>query len=112
MPRQTDTLVSSTKSMDETTDIESLGKTLKLVIPSSVITCREQGLRELTSKARNEMIKNSLVVLQASIGRVNPSPSEFLLCAQKIVLLVPELKDPIPPIRREAFKEWVSSWLQ
>lgn len=111
MHRETDTLSSSMKTMDESTGLESLGKSLKLIIPSTVLECREKGLVELTTKARNESIKTSLVILQASIGSVNPSHSEFVLCAQKLVQLIPELKDPLPPIRREAFKEWVSGWL-
>ena len=111
MHRETDTLSSSMKTMDESTGLESLGKSLKLIIPSTVLECREKGLVELTMKARNESIKTSLVILQASIGSVNPSHSEFVLCAQKLVQLIPELKDPLPPIRREAFKEWVSGWL-
>ena len=111
MPRETDTLASSMKTMDEATDLEALGKSLNLIIPNTVQECCKKEMKELSTKARNETIKSSLVILQASIGRVNPSHSEFVLCAQKLVNLVPELKDPLPPIRREAFKEWVSGWL-
>lgn len=54
-------------------DLESLGKNLKLMVPSSVKECREKGDKELTHKARCDMIANSLDLLQATIGRENPS---------------------------------------
>ena len=64
-------------------DLETLGKSLNLIVPLSVKECRKQGMRSLSAKARNEVIKNSLVVLQATLGKKNPSLSEFELCAKK-----------------------------
>lgn len=58
------------------------------------------------------MIKSSLVILKANIGRDVPSLGEFELCAQKIVSLVSEEKDPIPPILQDTFKQWVSIYLE
>lgn len=103
-------MASSIETVPESTNLEMLAKGLTLIIPSSVKECRKAGARTLTKKAENDVIKNSLVILQANIGRENPNHSEFVLCAQKIVSLFPEMKDPIPSIRREAFKEWVSGW--
>ena len=65
-----------------------------------------QEKESLSSRARNDVIKSSLIFLQAAIGRDKPSQSEFELCAQQIVLMVPEMKDPMPPIRQDAFKQW------
>lgn len=108
--KKTNTLSTVVRNVPEhsSQDLESLSQSLKLTVPSSVKECRRKGARELTRKARTDVIKNSLILLQASIGRENPSQSEFVVCAQKIIALVPELKDPLPPIHREAFKEWVS----
>ena len=88
--------------------MDSLGKNLKLMVPSSVKECRQKGDKELTRKARCDMVANSLVLLQATIGRENPSQSEFELCAQNIIALVPEMKDPVSLVHRESFQEWVS----
>ena len=38
---ESDTLVSAKKTMPESTDLESLAKSLKLVVPSSVKECRK-----------------------------------------------------------------------
>ena len=103
-------MASSLKSMPESTNLDMLAKGLKLVVPSSVKGCRKAGTPRLGQKAENDVIKNSLVILQANIGRDNPSHSEFELCSQKIISLIPEMKDPVPLINREAFKEWVSCW--
>ena len=110
MPKETDTLssVMTNVSGKNSQDLETLGKNLNLMVPGSVKECRQKGDRELTRKARCDMVGNSLILLQASIGRENPSQSEFELCAQKIIALVPEMKDPLLPIHRESFKEWVS----
>lgn len=91
-------------------DIVSLAQTLKLVVPSSVRECRRKN-EAISNRARHDVIKSSLVILQATIGRDAPSQSEFEVCAQRIVALLPELKDPIPPIRQDAFKPWVCAWL-
>lgn len=82
-------------------DILSIAQ-MRLVIPASVKDCRRKN-EQITSRARNEMIKSSLVILQATIGRNAPSQSEFELCTQKIVSLVPEMKDPIPAILQDNF---------
>ena len=87
--------------------IETLASSLKLVVPLSVKECRRKG-ESLTKKARNETISHSLVLLQAAIGKDKPSQCDFELCAQKIIKLVPELKDLLPPVNRSAFKQWVS----
>ena len=75
------------------------------MVSSSVKECRQKGDKELTCKARCDMIGNVLILLQASIGRENPSQSEFELCAQKLTALVPEMKDPLAPIHRKSFRE-------
>ena len=77
------------------------------MVPSTVKKCRTDGTG-ITNKARNEMIRNSLVILQAHIGRDRPTNAEFEICAQKMVDMVPELGDPVPPIRKDVFKQWVS----
>ena len=84
---------------------------MRLVVLVSVKDCRGKN-EQITSRARNEMIKSSLVMLQASIGRNVPSQSEFELCTQKIVSLAPEMKDPIPPILQDTFKQWVNIFLE
>lgn len=96
--------VPSAGSEDDT--LESLTKRLNLVVPSSVKECRRKG-DGLTSKAENDMISHSLIILQATVGRDRPTKSEFELCAQKVIALVPEMKDPIPSINKSAFKQWV-----
>ena len=103
-------MASSIKSMPDSTNLEILAKGLKLVVPSSVKECRKAGTRRLSQKAENVVIKNSLVILQANVGRDNPSHSKFVLCSQRIISLFPEIKDLLPLINREAFKEWVSYW--
>ena len=40
------------------------------------------------------------------MGEISP-PKVNELCAQQIVFVVPEMKDPMPPIRQDAFKLWV-----
>ena len=97
--------VPSAASEDDT--LESLTKRLNLVVPSSVKECRRKGDGTLTSKAENDMISHSLIVLQATVGWDRPTKSEFELCAQKVIALVPEMKDPIPSINKSAFKQWV-----
>ena len=92
----------------EDDSLESLTKRLNLVIPSSVKECRKKG-DGLTSKAENDMISHSLIISQATVGRDRPTKSEFELCAQKVIALVPEMKDPIPSINKSAFKQWVST---
>ena len=77
------------------------------MVPSTVNKCRTDGTG-ITTKARNETIRNSLVILQAHIGRDRPTNAEFEICAQKMVDMVPELGDPLPQKRKDAFKQWVS----
>lgn len=96
--------VPSAASEDDT--LESLTKRLNLVVPSSVKECRRKGDGTLTSKAENDMISHSLIILQATVGRDRPTKSEFELCAQRVIALVPEMKDPIPSINKSAFKQW------
>lgn len=91
-------------------DILSIAQ-MRLVVLVSVKDCRRKN-EQITSRARNEMIKSSLVILQATIGRNAPSQSEFELCTQKIVSLAPEMKDPIPPILQDTSKQWVSIFLE
>ena len=91
-------------------DIVSFAQTLKLVVPSSVRECPRKN-EAISNRARHDVIKSSHVILQAIIGRESPSQSEFEVCTQRIVVLLPELKDPIPPIRQDAFKPWVCAWL-
>ena len=89
-------------------DIVSFAQTFKLVVRSSVWECRRKN-EAISNRARHDVIKSSYVILQATTGRESPSQSE--VCAQRIVALLPELKDPIPPIRQDAFKPWVCAWL-
>lgn len=49
--------------------LESLSKRLNLVVPSSVKEARKKGDASLPKKAENDVIKNSLIILQSSIGR-------------------------------------------
>ena len=58
-------------------DILSIAQ-MRLVIPVSVKDCRRKN-EQITSRTRNEMIKSSLVILQATIGRNATSQSEFEL---------------------------------
>ena len=51
---------------------------MRLVVLVSVKDFRRKN-EQITSRARNEMIKSSLVILQATIGRNAPSQSEFEL---------------------------------
>ena len=95
-------------SSDEKDSLESLSKKLNLVVPSSVKECRKKG-EALTNKAENVIISHSLIILQATVGQDRPTKSEFELCAQKVIALVPELKDPIPSMNKSAFKQWVST---
>lgn len=91
-------------------DIVSLAQTLKLVVPSSVRECHRKN-EAISNRARHDVIKSSVVILQATIGRDASCQSEFEVCAQRIVALLPELKDAIPPIRQDAFNPWVCAWL-
>lgn len=80
---------------------------MNLVVPPSVKKCRKK--REgVTHRAQCDVVNHSLIIFQAAIGREMPSESEFELCAQKVIGMVPELKDPFPPINKSAFKQWVS----
>lgn len=99
---------SMTNSPEGTENLEDLGKKLNLMVPLSVEECRIKAETSLSSRAQNDVIKHSLIILQASIGRHKPSDSEFELCAQKVIVLMPELKDPLPPINKSAFKQWLS----
>ena len=51
---------------------------MRLVVLVSVKDCRRKN-EQITSRARNEMIKSSLVMLQATIGKNATSQSEFEL---------------------------------
>ena len=93
--------------MPDDSSIESLANSLKLIVPLSVKECRRKG-ESLSKRARNDTISNSLVLLRAAIGKDKPSQSDFELCAQRIIKIVPELKDPLPPVNRSVFKQWVS----
>lgn len=104
-------LVSSAEMIpDETCDsLESLAKKLNLVIPISVKECRKNGER-ISDRARQDVIKHSLIILQATVCRDRPTEAEFELCAQKIIQLIPELREPQPPIQYQSvFKPWVST---
>lgn len=61
-------LVSSAEMIpDDTSDsLESLAKKLNLVIPVSVKECRKKGER-LSDRARQDVIKHSLIILQATV---------------------------------------------
>ena len=87
-------------------DLGLLSTNLKLVIPPTVKECRRRR-EPLSTRAHQDVIKNSLILLQATIGREKPTASELELCSQKIVALIPELRDPLRPIRQYAFKQWV-----
>ena len=91
-------------------DILSIAQ-MRLVVLVSVKDCRRKN-EQITSRARNEMIKSSLVMLQATIGKNATSQSEFELWTQKIVSMAPEMKDPIPPILQDTFKQWVNIFLE
>lgn len=66
-------LASSTGTVpdDASDSIESLSKSLKLVVTSSVKECRKNG-EQLSDRARQDVIKHSLIILQAAIGRDRP----------------------------------------
>ena len=81
---------------DASNSIESLAKSLNLVVPPLTKECQKKG-EQLSQRAQQDVI-NSLIILQAAVGQDRPSESEYELCSQKIVQLVPELKDPLPPI--------------
>ena len=87
-------------------DLGLLSTNLKLVIPPTVKECRRKR-EPISTRARQDVIKNSLILLQATIGSEKPVASEFELCPQKIVAIIPELRDLLPPIRQDAFKQWV-----
>ena len=91
-------------------DILSIAQ-MRLVVLVSVKDCRRKN-EQITSRTRIEMIKSSLVILQATIRRNPPFQGEFELYTQKIVSLAPEMKDPIPPILQDTFKQWVSIFLE
>lgn len=104
-------LVSSAEMIpDDTSDsLESLAKKLKLVIPVSVKECRKNGER-LSDRAKQDVIKHSLIILQATICWDRPTEAEYELCAQKIIQLIPELREPPPPIQyQNVFTPWVSA---
>ena len=85
---------------------------MRLVVLVSVKDCRRKN-EQITSRARNEMmIKSSLVIVKATIGKNATSQSEFELWTQKIVSLAPEMKDLMPPILQDTFKQWVSIFLE
>ena len=84
-------------------DLGLLSTNLKLVIPPTVKECRRRR-EPLSTRAHQDVIKNSLILLQATIGSEKPIASEFELCSQKIVAIIPELRDPLPPIRQDSFK--------
>lgn len=89
-----------------TNDLGSLFKNLKLIVPQEIKKCLTEH-RDISTKGRNEMIKNSLVILKVLIDRDQPSAAEFEICAQKIIEMVPQMKDPVPPLRKDVFKPWV-----
>ena len=68
-------------------DLGLLSTNLKLVIPPTVKECRRKR-EPLSTRARQDVIKNSLILLQATIVREKPTASEFELCSQKIVALI------------------------
>lgn len=84
-----------------TTDLGSLFGNLKHIVPQGIKKCVAE-CKDISTKGRNEMIKNSLVILKAFIDRDQPSAVEFEICAQKIIEMVPQLKDPVPPLRKDA----------
>ena len=63
-------------------DFGNLFANLKLSLPPSIKLCRTKG-EAISNKARLEMIKNSLIILQVYLGRDKPSNAEFEVCAQK-----------------------------
>lgn len=87
-------------------NLGTLFSDLNLAVPPSIKLCRTNG-QQIPNKSRLEMIKNLLIILQGHLDRDKPTNAEFETCSEKIVHLVPELKDPIPRIRRDAFKPWV-----
>ena len=104
-------LVSSAEMIpDDISDsLESLAKKLNLVIPVSVKECRKNGER-LSDRAKQDVIKHSLIILQATVCRDRPTEAEYEICAQKIIQLIPELREPPPPIQyQNVFTPWVSA---
>lgn len=89
--------------------LESLSKRLNLVVPSFVKEARKKGDASLPKMAENDAIKNSLIIFQSTVGSERPTDLEFELCAQKVIKLIPETKDPLPPINKAAFEQWVST---
>lgn len=94
---------------DDNDSSESLSKKLHLAVPSSIKEPRTKGEGSLTKKAENDVITKSLIILQSTIGQERPTESEFELCAQKNIALIPELKDPLLLINKAGFKQWVST---
>ena len=54
-----------------------------------------RNMEPLSTRAHQDVIKNSLILLQASIGREKTTASEFELCSQKIVALTSWIKRPL-----------------
>ena len=64
-----------------TGDILSIAQ-MRLVVLVSVKDCRRKN-EQITSRARNEMIKSSLVIVKATIGR--NAPSQSLNCENRVI---------------------------
>ena len=67
---------------DASNSIESLAKSLNLVIPASVKQCQKKG-EQLSQRGQQDVI-NSLIILQAAVGRDRPLQSEYELCSQTL----------------------------
>ena len=88
-----------------TNDLGSLFSNLNLKVPQEIKKCLAEK-RTISSKGRNEMISNSLVILKVLINSDQPSGAEFEICAKRLIEMVPPMKDLVP-LWKDILKPWV-----
>ena len=77
-----------------------------MAVPKVMFDRRRAG-EKIEDSARNKMIRESIIIVQATVGRQRLSNVLLEICAAKICDIVHEFKNPTPPNVLD-FKPYVS----
>ena len=67
-----------------------------MAVPKAICQKRRVG-EALDDSARVKMVRESVIILQCTVGKERPTNAEIEICAMKLCYMVPEFKDPTPP---------------
>ncbi|KAL9976919.1 hypothetical protein ACROYT_G014262 [Oculina patagonica] len=90
---------------------QELKKTKPRIIYQTQQLTMKSRRKEIQSISDMQTVLSKLPFLKVEessiVGSERPADVEFELCAQKVIKLIPETKDPLPPINKAAFEQWI-----